>query len=195
MVKLQPPSSSPSIDDIIAQSFDKLSGTPNSKTKDSSSSLPGPSSEIADHLNKLAASIDALCVKTRGFTYNIVSENFYEYHSFLNLTIAYLKDASYHVSERVRALRGFANYSLKTISELSAIADESSVITDYDQMTRILLKDYETLSDLARDGFQMATKVVDAGTIALLTGVACKVEHYAWEIRTMVEADKDYEGS
>jgi starvation-inducible DNA-binding protein len=191
MVKLQPPTSSPSIDDILSQSFDKLSKS-DSKKKDSS--LPGPKKEIADHLNKIAASIDALCVKTRGFTYNIVSENFYEYHTFLNMTIAYLKDASYHVSERVRALQGFANYSLKTIMDMSEIKDEGSVITDYDQMTRILLKDYETLSDLARDGFQMATKVVDAGTIALTTGLACKFEHYAWEIRTMVEAD-EAEGS
>src|SRR3984957_17829245 len=90
--------------------------------------------EIAKQLSVLQASIDALCIKSRGFTANIVSPDFYEYHSFFNLTIKYLQDANYEVAERIRSIDAWANISVADIQKKTKIKDAQSLITSPEEM-------------------------------------------------------------
>ena len=145
----------------------------------------GDAAEIAKQLNVLQASIDALCIKSRGFTANVVSADFYEYHSFLNLTIKYLQEASYDVSERTRSLDAWANISIADIQQKSKIQDVQTVITRPEEMVAELLQDYVTLSNWARGIFRMAASVGDAGTIALMANTTKQLEHFQWELRVM----------
>lgn len=138
-------------------------------------------------LKEIQATLDQLCIKSKGFTYNILSENFYEYHSFLNLTIEWLEHSSYEVAERVRSVGGIANYSLKDITDMSQIDDEKSMSTDYDDMLPKLLKGYQTISKLACSLFKDAAANADAGTVGLMTCLAGKADHYAWEIGAMID--------
>lgn len=141
--------------------------------------------EIANQLGVLQATIDALCTKSRGFTANVVSPDFYEYHSFLNLTIKYLQEASYEVSERTRSLNAWANKSVADIVQKTKIIDAQSVVTNPEEMVTELLEDYVTVSNRARGIFRMAASVGDAGTIALMSKTTNQLEHFLWEINVM----------
>ena len=148
--------------------------------------------EIAKQLNVLQASIDALCIKSRGFTANVISPDFYEYHSFLNLTIKYLQEASYDVSERIRSLGGWANISVADIQQKSKIVDVKSVITRPEEMVALLLQDYVTVSNGARGIFRMAASVGDGGTIALMVKTTNQLEHFLWELSAMAGSQEGY---
>jgi starvation-inducible DNA-binding protein len=141
--------------------------------------------DIVNLLQVLMASIDMICIKTRGYTYNVLGESFYEYHSFLNLTIENLHKQSYNVAERIRSLDATANFSLDNIETFSVVKDATAVVSDFSKMVKVLLSDYQTISDLARDTFKAAGEVADAGTIACVTSIALKFEHFAWELKAM----------
>ena len=147
--------------------------------------------EIIKQLGILQASIDGLCIKSRGFTANIVSADFYEYHSFLNLTIKYLQDATYEVAERIRSIDpdGWANISVADIQKKSKVSDAKLLVTKPSEMIVQLIDDYRIVSNLSRGIFRMAASVGDAGTIALMTKTTNQLEHFLWELRTM-NADK-----
>lgn len=146
--------------------------------------------EIAKQLKILQATVDALCIKTRGFTANIVSADFYEYHTFFNLTIKYLQEASYDISERVRSLGVMANTTIADIQEMTKIQDAQSVLTNPKDTVAELLKDYATVSNLTRGIFKMAASIGDAGTIALATRTTNQLEHFWWELGVMAEGSK-----
>jgi starvation-inducible DNA-binding protein len=147
--------------------------------------------EIAKQLKILQASVDALCIKTRGFTANIVSADFYEFHSFFNLTVKYLQEASYDISERVRSLGVQANTSVADIQQMTKIVDAKFVATKPADMVAELLQDYATVSTRARGIFKMAASVGDAGTIALVTQTAKQLEHFQWELGAMSDGFKE----
>lgn len=136
-------------------------------------------------LNVLLASLDALCIKSRGFSFNVESRDFYEYHTFLNLTIEMLHKAGYDVGERVRSLKGHANYSVAELRRLSMIKDVPSVVTDPAEMVECLLPDYEMLAAHCNSIFKATAKAGDSGTVALVSGLTSKLEHFAWELRVM----------
>lgn len=142
-------------------------------------------------LNILNASIDALCIKTRGFSANIESPSFYEYHTFLNLTIDMMHKASYDTGERVRSLWGIANHSIADITRQSVIKDVTEAVTDTEKMVDLLLPDYEKIAKLCRDIFKSTAKAGDAGTVALVTSLASKFEHFAWELGAMQKGGYD----
>lgn len=146
--------------------------------------------EIAKQLKILQATVDALCIKTRGFTANIISADFYEYHTFFNLTVKYLQEASYDISERVRSLGSMANTTIADIQSMSKIQDAQSVVNLPKDMVTELLKDYGTVSNLVRGIFRMAASVGDAGTIALATRTTNQLEHFWWELDVMVQGSK-----
>lgn len=141
--------------------------------------------EISKQLGILQATIDALCIKSRGFTVNIVSPDFYEYHSFLNLTVKYLQDASYEVAERNLSIGGWGNISVDDIKQKSKISDARSLVTNPTEMIAELLQDYVTVSNQARGIFRMAASVGDGGTIALMVSTTKQLEHFQWELRVM----------
>lgn len=146
--------------------------------------------KILSRLPTLQASVDALCIKTRGFTANIVSADFYEYHSFFNLTIEFLQKASYETSERVRSLGVMANITIADIQGMSKIQDAKSVLTNPKDTVAELVKDYATVSNLARGIFRMAASIGDAGTIALVTKTTNQLEHFWWELGVMAAGGK-----
>jgi starvation-inducible DNA-binding protein len=146
--------------------------------------------EIAKQLNILMASTDALCIKTRGFTANLITPDFYEFHNFFNNTVKYLQEASYDISERVRSIGQFANTSLRDIQQKSKIEDASKVLTNPMEMVNVLFRDYIKLSTQARGIFRMAASVGDAGTIALATKTTNQLEHFGWELGVMASGSK-----
>jgi DNA-binding ferritin-like protein len=141
--------------------------------------------EICKQLNILMATANALCIKTRGFSSNIISLDFYEHHSFFNLTIDYLVKLVYNTSERVRSLGEFANVSIADVVQKSVIQDVQVVVTDPKIMVAALWQDYVTISNLVRGIFRMASAVGDAGTIGFITGVELQIEHFRWELGVM----------
>jgi len=141
--------------------------------------------ETIDKLNELEASICVTRIKVSGFTSNLITPSFYEYHSFLNLLVEWLEKASYDLKERVKALNGTANYSMAVIKHLSFIKDEVTAITDPPKIVDALYDDFVTLSDHSREIFKMSGEVADAGTIGLMTQIAFKAEHFAWELNKM----------
>ena len=146
---------------------------------------PEKASDIATELNVLLATIDALCIKTRGFTMNLVTKDFYEFHSFFNLTIDYLQKASYEVAERTRSLGPMANTTVADVVNKSLIRDAQAVTTNPSDMVAQLLQDYITIANLSRGIFRMASAIGDAGTIALMTKTTLQLEHFQWELRVM----------
>jgi starvation-inducible DNA-binding protein len=149
--------------------------------------------EIAKQLKILQASVDALCIKSRGFTANVVTADFYEYHSFLNLTIDYLQKTSYEVSERIRSvgtINAMANTTIADIQQMSKIQDAKSVVTNPQDMVAELVQDYMTVSNLTRGIFKMAAQVGDGGTIALMVGVTKQFEHFWWALNAMSSGRK-----
>lgn len=141
--------------------------------------------EVAKQLKILQATVDALCIKSRGFTANIVSPDFYEFHSFFNLTIKYLQEASYDIAERIRSLGAMANTTITDIQQKTKILDATTVVTDPAEMVAELWKDYMVVSSQARGIFRMAASIGDAGTIALATKTTNQLEHFLWELRVM----------
>jgi DNA-binding ferritin-like protein len=145
---------------------------------------------IIDALNTLQASIDMLCIKTRGRSVNLFNSSFYEHHTFLNLTVEYLQKTSYNISERVKSLQGTANYAVEQIQNLSIIKDAKDLIDTPQKIYQSLISDYEVIAELGQKIFKTSASNGDAGTVALVTGIVNQIEHFAWEIRVM--AGKSY---
>ncbi len=145
---------------------------------------------VVNDLNILLATIDGLCIKSRGFTFNLMGLNFYEMHTFLNLTIEYMHTTGYNIGERIRSLGGIANFSVQQIIDNSLITDVYAPISNGLDIVNNLLPDYTKITQLAQNIFKNAGPQGDAGTIALVTGIALKMEHFAWEIRMMTKGCK-----
>lgn len=143
--------------------------------------------QIAEALNVLFASMEILCIKSRGFTFNIMSKDFYEFHSFFNLTIKFLQDNSYEIAERVRSLGELALVSADEIIHRSLVKNEQRTITDPSMMTQELLHDYSMLASWCRQIFKVAGSAGDAGTVGLMTKTTGQLEHFQWELRSMTE--------
>jgi DNA-binding ferritin-like protein len=143
---------------------------------------------ISEKFNVLQASVQALLIKTRGFTFNIVSKDFYEFHTLFNLHIEYLQKAIYEIGERIRSLGPVAAVTgVREVQALSQVRDAVPGITDPAVMVSDLLADYATLSSIARGIFKDAAAVGDAGTIALITRTTMQLEHFQWELRVMTQ--------
>jgi DNA-binding ferritin-like protein len=159
---------------------------PKSAPTSKSGSLPPLfDTDLIKQLQVLEASLDMTCIKSRGFSKNVVAQSFYEFHTFLNLTIECLHHESYHVGERIRSLGGMANFCLEDIENKSAVKDQGKLLTDFGQMVDVLHTDWKTLSDLARNIFKAAGENGDAGTIGCIAPITTKIEHFLWELGAM----------
>jgi starvation-inducible DNA-binding protein len=163
------------------ENFNSMNTYSNSNSNSNSTNM----NSTINMLNKLQASVDMLCIKTRGRSVNLNTASFYEHHTFLNLTVDFLQKSSYDIAERVKSLGGICNYSLSAINNLSLIDDATKLLVRPKDIYQSLLPDYQVIIEYGQAIFKKSGPIGDAGTIALITNLVNKLEHFAWEINVM----------
>lgn len=126
--------------------------------------------QLVEKLKVVLATAYSLSLKSQNYHWNVVGENFGEYHDFFGM---YYKKVGKYVdmyAEHIRQLNSYAPGSLSRFSELTKISDETGIPSARFMFVRLdsdnslfleLLKELRNLAEEAED-FGLVNTVEDA---------------------------------
>ncbi len=141
--------------------------------------------KIADELSHFLADTYILYLKTQNFHWNVKGPNFYSLHKMFEEQYQELAAAIDEIAERIRALGCYTPASFAQYSQFTSLKEERGEITA-EQMIQKLVKDHETLSQLAAQLIPKAQKVHDEGTADLLIQRLKSHDKTAWMLRSSI---------
>lgn len=137
------------------------------------------SKEIAESLNDLLANYQLFYMNTRGFHWNIKGEKFFELHlKFEELYNDLLLKVD-EIAERILTLGGKPLHTYSDYIKLSAINEKSHMSGAYETVGSVL-ESFEILLRKQRVLLDMAGKVNDEGTNALMSDYIREQEKLVW---------------
>jgi DNA-binding ferritin-like protein len=140
-------------------------------------------------LIELYATAFILHHKLTVFAVEINSPSFYEHHTFMNAMAAAvgMNDVGmcYRIRERIKVLHGTVPSDLQENIKLSRISFEKKAPTDPVKMYKILYEDFKTFGAMCELIFERNAKEGIAGTVALISSICEKADHYYWETGAM----------
>lgn len=144
-------------------------------------------SEVVDILNKVLANEFVLSVKTRNYHWNVVGQNFSEFHKFFDEQYGQLDDILDQVAERSRAMGGKSIATMTEFLVKTSLKEQPKQYPDALQMVSNLLADHETIIRNLRKNLEIcASKCHDMGTNNFLTDLMEKHEKMAWMLRAFL---------
>ena len=141
---------------------------------------------IVKMLNTLLADEFILYAKTRRFHWNVVGQNFSEYHKFFEAQYEAIDEILDQVAERARALDGVAAGSLKEFNAMARLDEQAGRNPEAKGMIRALLADHETVIRQLRKDVEASDTLKDAATSDFFTGLMAQHEKMAWMLRAYI---------
>jgi starvation-inducible DNA-binding protein len=141
---------------------------------------------VANGLAQILADTWVLLIKTQGYHWNVVGPMFYSVHK---LTEDQYKDqfaAIDVIGERIRALGFPAPQSFADVIALSALYEESKVMSAQGMLEQ-LVADHETIARRARDVAKAAAKLDDPVTEDLMIRRLEAHEEAVWMLRSITQ--------
>jgi len=150
---------------------------------------------VAHLLNDVLSDEYVLYTKTRYCHWNVTGPEFSALHAFFEEQYRKLDENVDDVAERVRAVGGWAQGTLREFVERAEL-EEPGDYPDAPQMLAALRADHETLiKHLRNDVATCEKKYNDAGTANFLTDVMEKHEKMAWMLRAHARAGEKKEAA
>ena len=141
---------------------------------------------LAESMKIALADTFALYLKTHNFHFNVVGKDFYQYHKFLNDLYDELWEAFDAVGEQIRTLDVFTPASFTRYSELTTIADATTVPSGV-QMMKILHDDNERVIKSLTTAYKKAEEAKNLGLSNFLQDRIDKHNKHGWMLRVMNE--------
>lgn len=143
--------------------------------------------DLVEKLNTLQACFVASCVKSRGFTFNIIGMEYPFIHPFINMIGAWMHEQAYNVGEVVGLVLGApVNYCLDDIMKYSKgnIEQPKEVVSKPSEIVKNMLADMITFHKMSSEIIKM-TDEESGGIRVLIETIQGKAKHYGGELRRM----------
>jgi starvation-inducible DNA-binding protein len=143
---------------------------------------------ISEAINKLAADMFALYVKTKNFHWHMSGPHFRDYHLLLDEHADQIFAAIDPLTERVRKISGTTLRSVGHIARLTSIQDNDSEFVGPNDMLRELMADNRQLITNMREAHEITDDNKDSATTSLLEELIDQTERRTW---FLFEASRD----
>jgi starvation-inducible DNA-binding protein len=145
---------------------------------------------LADQLKVLLGSTFVVYTKTHGFHWNIEGSNFPQYHKLLNKFYEQIYETIDVIAEYIRTLDVYTPETLQRMLELSVI-EEQPMIPRAQLMISELLADYEKMSDLVVQVFDVATEQNAQGIANYMAELQDLYTKQAWMLRATLKTQRE----
>lgn len=144
--------------------------------------------QLLDALNRVLANTHAMFVKAQGFHWNVVGNDFYEYHEFFGNLYGELYGAVDTIAEHIRACSGYAPASYSAFSNLTSIPDQNGVPQAL-QMIQELYQDNLTVQESIKVAYQAAESAGEIGLSNFLQDRYDVHAKHGWMLRSTIRTN------
>ena len=141
---------------------------------------------LQDNLKELLATTYSYKIKAQNFHWNVEATTFGQDHELFGEIYSDSEEAIDKIAEYIRTLDEYAPGSFKRFSELSKIEDQLK-IPKRDLMYKELLKDTETLIEMLKDAFDVATEEREQGIANFLADRLSSHGKYRWQLNATLK--------
>jgi starvation-inducible DNA-binding protein len=145
---------------------------------------------LADQLKVLLGSTFVVYTKTHGFHFNIEGSNFPQYHELLNKFYGEIYETIDVIGEYIRTLDSYTPETLQRMLELSII-EEQPMIPRAQLMISELLADYEKMSHLVVQIFDVATEQNAQGIANYMAELQDLYTKQAWMLKATLKTQRE----
>jgi starvation-inducible DNA-binding protein len=135
---------------------------------------------ISEAINRLAADMFALYVKTKNFHWHMSGPHFRDYHLLLDEHADQIFEAIDPLTERVRKISGTTLRSIGHIARLTRIQDNDAEFVGPDDMLRELMADNRQMITSMREAHEITDEHNDSATTSLLEELIDQTERRTW---------------
>ena len=139
--------------------------------------------QLLDALKKAFSNTHAMYIKSHGFHWNGVGNDFPQYHAFFEAIYSEVYGAIDSFAEHIRACSGYAPASYTEISRLADIQDELGQPSML-EMIQILYSDNQTVLNSLRSAYQAAEAAGEIGLSNYLQDRYDVHTKHAWQLRS-----------
>jgi starvation-inducible DNA-binding protein len=143
---------------------------------------------ISEAVNRLAADMFALYVKTKNFHWHMSGPHFRDYHLLLDEHADQIFAAIDPLTERVRKISGTTLRSIGHIGRLTRVQDNDAEFVGPNDMLRELMADNRQMITSMREAREVAEEHDDSATTSLLEELIDQTERRTW---FLFEASRD----
>lgn len=139
--------------------------------------------QLFDALKRAFANTHAMYVKSHGYHWNGVGNNFPQYHAFFETIYDEVYGAIDSFAEHIRACGSYAPASYSQLSSLADIQDELGVPPMIDMIQR-LYDDNQLVMDSLRTAYEAAEAAGEIGLSNYLQDRYDAHTKHAWQLRS-----------
>jgi starvation-inducible DNA-binding protein len=137
---------------------------------------------LIEEMKKLLASSFSLYLKAHNYHWNVTGPNFGQYHDFFGELYEEVHASIDTTAEEIRKLGDFAPGSLSRYSELTVVADETT-IPEAPVMFRRLAADNDAVIGILYTAKGLAEEQNKAGTVDYIESRISIHEKHAWMLK------------
>lgn len=145
---------------------------------------------LSNQLKVLLGSTFVVYTKTHGFHWNIEGSNFPQYHKLLNKFYDEIYESIDVIAEYIRTLNVYTPETLSRMLELSII-EEQPMIPRAQLMIAELLADYEKMTGLVIEIFDVATEQNAQGIANYMAALQDLYTKQAWMLRATLKTQRE----
>lgn len=138
-------------------------------------------------LKVVLANTFTMYAKSHTYHWNVVGLNFNDYHGYFGTLYEELFDAVDPIAEHIRALDGFAPYSLQDLCSAATIKENTGVIKAYKDMFDSLLEDNGTVVDSLKKAYGLAQEANEFGLMHFLSDRLDTHAKHGWQLRSFLK--------
>lgn len=144
--------------------------------------------QLLDALKRAFANTHAMYIKSHGYHWNGVGNDFPQYHAFFESIYSEVYGAIDSFAEHIRACGGYAPASYSELVSLTDIEDEHGVPAMLD-MVKQLYSDNQTVLNSLRTAYQAAEAAGEIGLSNYLQDRYDVHTKHAWQLRSTLRAN------
>lgn len=127
-------------------------------------------------------------MKAHGFHWNVVGNDFPEYHAFFETIYSELYGAIDPIAEHIRACSGYAPASYSAFSSLTAIPEQNGIPQAL-QMVQELYQDNQTVQQSLKIAYQAAEAAGEIGLSNFLQDRYDAHAKHGWMLRSTIRVN------
>lgn len=139
--------------------------------------------QLLDALKRAFATTHAFYIKSHGFHWNVIGNDFPQYHAFFETIYDEVYGSIDAFAEHIRACGGYAPASYTQLSQLSSIQDELGQPAAL-EMIQILYADNQLVLDSLREAYTAAETAVEIGLSNFLQDRYDVHTKHGWQLRS-----------
>lgn len=141
---------------------------------------------LADQLKVCLGTVFAFYLKAQNFHWNVESDDFSMHHDFFGDLYEEVHGSIDGLAEVIRTLNEYAPGSFKRFSELSAIGDQTGILS-VEQMMVELYADNNKVLEVLRAAYKTAESTMAFGPANFLQDRIQAHDKHAWMLRSFIK--------